>query len=275
MNEWIEEALSQAIELSAAYGMSTIGAIITLILGFWFARVIERALIKALRKTDKVDGTITMFLSSIARYLILIFTILAVLDQFGVETTSIIAILGAAGLAVGLAMQGMLSNVASGLMLLIFRPFKIGDFVDAGGISGSVKKIGLFSTEMDTGDNVRIITPNSRIWGVSIQNYSFNDNRRLQLDIGIGYDDDIDKALMVVKSLIEQDERSLKDPEPSFQVGGLAESSVDLIIRVWCLKEDFSGLKFDMLKLIKETFDKEGISIPYPHRVMETKTISS
>jgi len=274
MDEWLKEIIDQSIRLTSSYGISTIGAILTLIIGFWFSRILEKFVGKALKKTEKIDETISVFLTSITRYLILIFTFLAVLGQVGVETTSIVAILGAASLAIGLAMQGTLSNVAAGVMLLIFRPFKVDDFVDAGGISGTIKKIGLFSTEMDTSGNIRIITPNSRIWGTSIQNFSFNTNRRLQFDIGIGYDDDINKAIDIIKALIEKDDRALSYPEPTYAVGALGESSVNLIIRVWCQRDFFTALKWDLLKIIKETFDEEGITIPYSHRVIETKISS-
>jgi len=213
-----------------------------------------------------MDETVSGFLASLAKYAIMIVTIIAVLGQFGVEATSLVAIVGAAGLAIGLALQGTLSNVAAGVMLLIFRPFKVGQFVDIGGHAGTVKGITLFVTELDTGDNVRIIIPNSAVWGSSIKNFSFNETRRVDLVFGIGYGDDIDKAMQVIKATIEGDDRSMNSPEPVIAVTSLGDSSVDILVRVWCKAGDYWGLNWSLLKNTKEAFDKEGISIPYPCR---------
>lgn len=258
----------QSMEIITTYGWSLLGAILILIFGFWLSKKAQNLLMKALRKAKKIDETIVRFVGSLARYLVIIFTVLAVLDQFGVETTSIIALLGAAGLAVGLALQGTLSNIAAGVMLLLFRPFKVGQYVEVGGISGTVDNISLFTTHMNTPDNVHIVVPNAEIWGTSIKNYSHNETRRIQIDIGIGYGDDIDKALKVAQSVCRADKRVHKDPAPLVAVSNLGDSSVDLLVRVWCLRSDFWALKWDLIKALKEAFDAEGIEIPYPQRVV-------
>lgn len=258
----------QTIDILTNYGWSVVGALVILIFGFWLAKRMRNLVVKGLRKTGKVDETIIRFLGSLVRYLVIIFTLLAVLDQFGVETTSIIALLGAAGLAVGLALQGTLSNIAAGVMLLFFRPFKVGQFVDAGGTAGTVESISLFTTHMNTPDNVHIVVPNAHIWGAEIKNFNHNATRRVQIDVGIGYGDNIDKALKVALAVCNKDKRVHKDPAPMGAVGGLGDSSVDLLFRVWCDGGDFWGVKFDLTKAIKEAFDKEGIEIPFPQRVV-------
>ena len=198
------------------------------------------------------------------RYLIIAVTVIAVLGRFGVETTSLIAVFGAAGLAIGLALQGTLSNVAAGVMLLLFRPFKIGDFVEVAGISGTVKGITLFVTEMATGDNVHIIVPNADVWGTAVKNYSFHPTRRIDLSIGVGYDDNLGKAKDAILAAITADERSHQDPAPVVEVAELADSSVNFVVRIWCNSGDYWALRWDLLRGIKEKLDQEGLSIPYP-----------
>jgi len=264
----MQSFIDQSIDILTNYGWSVLGALLILVFGFWMSNRAKSLILKALRKTGKIDETIVRFLGSLVRYLIIIFTLLAVLDQFGVETTSIIAMLGAAGLAVGLAMQGTLSNLAAGVMLLFFRPFRVGQFIDAGGVSGSVESVSLFTTHLNTPDNVHIIVPNADIWGASIKNYNYNNTRRVQIEVGIGYGDDIDKALKVALGLCSKDKRVHKDPAPMAAVAGLGESSVDLIVRVWCDGGDYWALKFDLTKAIKEAYDKEGIEIPFPQRMI-------
>ena len=263
-NEQVQETVNMVIEIVTAYGLDVLGAIAILILGWWFAGRAKAWSVKAFQKTEHVDDTLTAFLGNAIRYLVLIITVLAVLDRFGVETTSFVAILGATSLAIGLALQGTLSNVAAGVMLLFFRPFGVGDFIEGGGQTGVVKSIGLFVTHMKTGDNVEIIVPNGSLWGSAIKNYSFNDTRRLDLVFGIGYDDNIDQAMSILSEIIGADERAHKDPEPVVVVGELGASSVDIITRVWCDAGDYWNLRWDLLKTAKERFDAEGISIPYP-----------
>ena len=261
-------AIEEAINLLTAYGLDVIGAVLILIAGFWVARKVHLGVTKSLEKTGKIDLTLSQFFASLARYLVLIVTVLAVLSQFGIETTSLIAVVGAAGLAIGLALQGTLSNVAAGVMLLIFRPFKIGDFIEAAGQAGTIKELNLFVTEMATGDNIKIIVPNSKIWGDSIRNFSANPTRRVDLVMGISYDDDIDKAMDVMRQVITEDERVHKDPEPFIVVSELADSSVNFIVRVWVDSENYWPVKFSLTKAMKMRFDAEGINIPYPHRTV-------
>jgi len=266
--ETVRVAIEEAINLLTAYGLDVIGAILILIIGFWAARRVHGGVSRSLEKTGKIDLTLNKFFASMARYLVLIVTIMAVLNQFGIETTSLVAVVGAAGLAIGLALQGTLSNVAAGVMLLIFRPFKVGDFVEAAGHAGSVKELNLFVTEMATGDNIRIIVPNGKIWGDSIRNFSSNPTRRVDLVMGIGYDDDIDKAMEVMHEVIAEDDRVLKDPEPFIAVSELADSSVNFVVRAWVNSGDYWPVKFGLTRAIKLRFDEKGINIPYPHRTV-------
>lgn len=252
------------VALITSWGLSVIGALAILAVGWALSKWAEKMTRSALSRTSRIDVTLTGFLSSLAKYLVLVFTVIAVLNQFGVQTASLIAVLGAAGLAVGLAMQGTLSNIAAGVMLLIFRPFKVGDYVEVSGQSGTVDSVNLFVTELATPDNVQIIVPNSNIWGQSVVNYSYHSTRRLDLVVGVGYGDDIDLAIRVVKEVLAAEERALKDPEPMVIVGNLGASSVDLTIRVWVNADDYWPLKFDLTKRLKQTFDAKGIGIPFP-----------
>ncbi|MDA9179727.1 mechanosensitive ion channel [Emcibacteraceae bacterium] len=266
MEQDLTEYTDMIVEYGTQYGLNIVFAVLILIIGMMAAGWVKRMVIKMCKKSAKIDDTLGAFFSSLARYVVIIFTILAVLDRFGVETASLIAILGAASLAIGLALQGTLSNVAAGMMLLIFRPFKIGQFVDAAGHAGSVKHIGLFVTEMATGDNVQIIIPNSQIWGSSIKNFSSNENRRVDLVIGIGYDDDIDKAIAEIGSVCDADDRVLKDPATSIFVGELGASSVDIVVRAWTASGNYWPLKAALTKEIKHRFDDKEISFPYPQQ---------
>lgn len=259
-NEQRDVLIAQAIDM----GLSVLGAAAILIIGLWLSGVVKTRLASLLGKSDKMDETVTQFVAGLAKYVVIIVTVIALLDQFGVETTSLVAVVGAAGLAIGLALQGTLSNVAAGVMLLIFRPFKIGQFVEVAGYAGSVKAITLFVTELDTGDNVRITLPNSSVWGSSIKNYSFHETRRLDITYGIGYESDINKAMAVIKAVIAADERAQGEPEPVVAVSNLGDSSVDIMVRVWCASGNYWALKWDLLQATKEAFDKDGISIPYP-----------
>ena len=263
----MEEAVKQGIALITTYGLRIIGAIIILIIGRMIAAWAYKGVDRWLTKTGKVDATLRPFLASL-RYFVLIVTVLAVLSQFGIETTSLIAVFGAAGLAIGLALQGTLSNIAAGVMLLIFRPFKVGDYVEAAGIAGTVQSITIFVTELATPDNVQILTPNSLVWGAIVKNYSHHQTRRVDLEMGIDYGDNIDKAIETVKAVANADARVLKDPAPMVVVGNLGDSSVDLTIRVWCNGGDYWPLKFDLTKTLKQRFDTEGISIPFPQRTV-------
>jgi len=249
-------------------GLTLLGAFVVLFIGLWLAGLVERRLDHILGKSEKIDTTVANFIASLGKYAVLVFTGITLLGQFGVETTSLVAVLGAAGLAIGLALQGTLSNLAAGVMLLIFRPFKIGQFVEVGGQAGTVKGISLFMTKLDTGDNVRITIPNNSVWGSAIRNFNYHETRRLDQAYGISYDDNIDKALDIIKAVLASDERCHKEPEPLVAVKGLGDSSVDIVVRVWCNSGDYWALNWHLLKTIKEQFDANDISIPYPCRTI-------
>lgn len=254
--------------LLTEYGLGVLGGIVVLIVGWTIAGWASRAVNRGLGRVERIDATLRSFLASATRYLILILTVLAVLSEFGVQTASLITIFGAASLAIGLALQGTLSNLAAGVMLLFFRPFHVGDYVEAGGHAGTVKAIDLFMTEFATPDNVRILVPNGNIWGGAVVNYSHHPTRRVDLLIGIDYGDDIDKAFETIRGAIAADGRVHAEPEPMTVVGELADNSVNIVIRVWCDAGDYWPLKFDLTKAIKEALDKAGISIPFPQRTV-------
>ncbi len=258
------------VALVTTYGLGVIGAIVILIVGFVIAGWVRGSVKKALSNFKRVDETLRGFFSSLAYYAVIVFTIIAVLSQFGVETTSFIAVLGAAGLAIGLALQGTLSNVAAGVMLLLFRPFKTGDYIEGGGLAGTVKSISLFVTELATPDNVQIIAPNSQLWGDAIKNYSFHPTRRVDIAIGIAYEDEIDKAIAAIVDEARKDSRVHADPEPLAAVTDLGDSSVNFTVRVWCNAGDYWPLKFDLTKNLKNRMDAEDITIPYPQRTLHT-----
>lgn len=264
----INAMTEMVITYATTYGMSLLGGILILLFGLWAARTLSRWADKALRRAPKVDDTLRPFLCSLVRYFVLAVTILAVLSEFGVQTASLIAVFGAAGLAIGLALQGTLSNVAAGVMLLMFRPFKVGDYIVGGGESGTVKAITLFTTELATPDNVQIIVPNSQLWGAAIHNFSHHATRRVDIAVGIGYEDDINKARETILSVTKADARHHADPEPVVVLTGLGESSVDMTLRVWCNADDFWPMKFELTQKIKEALDKEGINIPFPQRTV-------
>ena len=269
--EWrqlIRDNADALMPLVVEHGLNLIGAVAILILGFWFAGRARNWAVRALGRMPRFDDMLKNFFGAIVRYLVIIVTVLAVLSQFGIETTRLIAVLGAAGLAVRLALQGTLSNVAAGVMLLIFRPFRIGQYVEVGGIAGTVKELTLFTTELNTPDNVQIIVPNSNVWGQAIRNYNAYSTRRVDITFGISYGDDINKAMDIIKAEIEKDARILKDPEPFIAVLGLGESSVDIVTRSWTATGDYWPVKFDLTKAVKEEFDRGGITIPFPSRTV-------
>jgi small conductance mechanosensitive channel len=234
---------------------------------FVVGRLVAKGLVKVLERVlqnAKVDSMLIEFIGSIAKAALLLFVIIASLDMLGVDTTSLIAMLGAAGLAVGLALQGSLQNFASGVLLIIFRPFTIGDVVEAGGIIGKVEKITIFNTVMLTPDNREIIVPNGAIYGGTITNLSARDTRRIDMVFGIGYGDDIKKAKELLMQAMESDSRILKDPAPVVALAELADSSVNFVVRPWVKGADYWDVKFDLTEHIKLAFDEKGISIPFP-----------
>ena len=260
---WVVEAR----DLIVHYTPSVLGGIAILFIGWMASKIVARSLRAALGRFERVDATLRNFFVSLVRYIILIFTVLAVLSAFGVQTASLIAIFGAAGLAVGLALQGTLSNVAAGVMLLLFRPFKVGDYIDGGGgAAGTVKDLSLFTTELATPDNVQIIVPNSLLWGAVLKNYSFYPTRRVDFLLAISYDDSIGTAFEVIHEVIAADQRIHAEPAPQVVVGELADSSVNIIVRVWARSADYWDLKFDLTKRFKEGLEAKGLTIPYPQQ---------
>jgi small conductance mechanosensitive channel len=254
--------------LMLQYALDILGAVILLVAGWVLAGWARRALRRALLRLPRADATVAGVLSSLVRYTVLLLVVIAVLAQFGVQTASILAVLGTAGLAVGLALQGTLSNIAAGLMLLFLRPFKVGDYVDAEGIAGTVEEIGLFNTEFTTHDGIYRAVPNSQIWSRSILNYSRRPTRRLDLAIGVDYDDDLERALAALRDLLAGDARVLEDPKPEVMVLELADSAVNLNLRCWAKTDDFWSLKFDLTRQAKERVEAAGCSIPFPQRVV-------
>ncbi len=266
LTQMIKLDTNQVSELITSMGLNLIGAIAILIIG-WVA---GKYASKLIHKINTLDATLKSFLGGLAKYLIFIMAIVTVMGQFGVETASLLAVLGAAGLAIGLALQGTLSNVASGVMLLILRPFNVGDYIDANGIGGTVKALGLFATEMATADNVYIFVPNSEIWKGQIKNFSRNQQRRQDIVVGIGYDDDISVAFDAIKTVLDADDRMIRldDKKPQVMVSNLGESSIDIIIRFWTASSDYWATKWDITKTVKEALDEKGITIPYPQRTI-------
>lgn len=233
------------------------------IVGRWFAGILATVFHKVLTRAN-TDEILVDFLTGIVKSLLIIFVIVAALSQLGIDTTSLVALIGAAGIAVGLALKGSLQNFASGVMLILFRPFKAGDFVETAGVMGVIEKIAVFSTTMRTGDNKEVIVPNGEIYGGTITNYSARDTRRVDMVFGIGYDSDLLKAKTVLQEIIEADPRTLKEPAVTIAVGELADSSVNILVRPWVNSADYWVYYWDMLERVKLRFDKEGISIPYP-----------
>lgn len=262
----METVIQQLKEAGTEYGLQVAGAFAILVVGWIASKWLARMTRKGLGRMHKVDALVAGFAARMVRWAVLIFTVIAVLSQFGVETASLLAALGAAGLAVGLAIQGTLSNLAAGVMLLLFRPFKIGDYVEVGDESGSVRNLGLLTTELDTPQNVRVVVPNSKVWGNAIHNYTRNDTRRLDILMGIDYQDSIDLAIDASKRIVEADARVLQDPPVKYVVKELADSSVNIEIRAWVNTPDYWPLRFDLLKQLKEAFDDEGLSIPFPQQ---------
>lgn len=257
-------------DLVLSYGLKLLAAIVIFYIGRWVAFGVSRLVGKALL-LRKVDKAVVSFLSSIVYAAVLIACTLVSLSQLGIQTASFLAILGAAGLAVALALQGSLSNFASGVLIIIFRPFKSGDMVEVAGISGVVQRIDIFQTIFKTGDNKKIIVPNSQITGGAITNYSAEALRRVDLVIGISYDSDLRKAKAVLQQILAQDSRILKDPAPVVAVSELADSSVQLIVRPWVEVDQYWPVYWDVLEQIKLAFDAEGIEIPFPQMSLHVK----
>ncbi len=268
MNEQLRDVTELLMQYLMSYGMNVLGAIVTLIAGYLLAGWLSRLTTRAVRKVEKIDPVFHLLPGKIVRVAVLVFTLIAVLNRFGVETTSLIALLGAAGLAIGLALQGTLSNVAAGVMILFFRPFKIGDTVKLSGEIYIIDSLGFFLCKGHLPDGPSVYLPNSEIWGHTIVNLSVTDKdlRRIDEVYGIAYDDDIDAALAILEKVAADEPRIVKDPAPLIKVESLGDSSVNILFRVWTARADWWATKLDLLKRCKEALEKGGCSIPFPQR---------
>jgi small conductance mechanosensitive channel len=268
MNDKIQQIADQLTTVIAGYGMNVLGAIITLIAGFAAASWLSRMTTRAMRKADKIDPVFQPLPGKIVRVAVMVFTLIAVLNRFGVETTSLIALLGAAGLAIGLALQGTLSNVAAGLMILVFRPFKIGDVVNLGGDIYIIDSLGFFICKAHLPDGPTAFLPNSKIWGETILNLSVTDKdmRRIDEHYGIGYGDDINQAIGILRQIAADEARILQDPAPLIKVDSLGDSSVNILFRVWTARSDWWDTKLDLVQRSKEALEAGGVTIPFPQR---------
>ena len=255
------------------YGLNLIWAILTLVVGLWVVKIIRRAVRKGLDRGE-TEETLKSFLISIITILLKVMVYITALGMLGVEMTSFIAILGAAGLAVGLALSGALQNFAGGVMILLFKPFKAGDFIEAQGHSGIVREIQIFSTIMKTPDNKTILIPNGKLANDSMVNYSVEEKRRVDWTVGIGYGDDLDKAYEVIKRLLSEDDRILSDPEPFMALKELADSSVNITVRVWVMAGDYWPVNFKLNEKIYKTFEDEGLNIPFPQRDIHVHNVN-
>lgn len=267
----IQEIISSYV---IPWGINIILALAVFVIGRWLANMIVRGVKRLMKKAD-MDKALIGFLSSILNAVLLVVVIIAALEQLGVNTTSVLAVFAAAGLAVGLALKDSLSNFSAGVMLIIFKPFKVGDFVEAAGIAGVVEVIRIFNTQLRTGDNREIIVPNSQIYGGIITNFSAREQRRIDLVIGIGYEDDIRAAKQLLEQILQTETRVLKEPAPVILVSELGESSVDLAVRPWVNSADYWDVRSDLLEAIKREFDTNGISIPYPQRDVHVRQVAA
>lgn len=252
-------------ELIALWGMKVVAAIAILVIGRWVAKGV-RVLIRKLMEKSKVEETLVSFVTSLAYVAMMAFVIIAAINKLNIQTASFVAVLGAAGLAVGLALQGSLANFASGVLMVIFKPFTVGDLVEAGGTMGVVEEIGIFNTEIKTADNKKVIVPNAKVTGDNIVNYTTKGMRRVDLVAGVSYSDDLDKVRKVLEGILAGDERILKDPEPTIGVLELADSSVNFAVRPWVKVEDYWDVFFATQEKIKKEFDAAGIAIPFPQQ---------
>ena len=260
--------------LALEYGFRALGGIALFIVGRWIAGRVRAGFRYQLERT-KVDPTLIPFTTGLVYWALLAFVILAVLNLIGVQTASAIAVLGAAGLAIGLALQGTLSNFAAGVMLLLFRPFQLGHWVEVAGTAGTVREIGMFSTVMNTGDNVRITIPNSQVYGQVIRNFSANDTRRIDLIVGVSYHDDLQLAREVIQRVMADEPRVLEEPAPLVAVDALGDSSVDFVVRPWCRREDYWDVRRELTLRLKVELEAAGCSIPFPQRDVHLHQVAS
>lgn len=262
----LEKFLDQFGDVLLDYAVNTLSAVLILIIGFWIAGRLAALTRRGMERTRHIDATLKPLVPSLVRYAVLVITLVAVLGRFGVETASIIAVMAAAGLAVGLALQGTLQNIASGIMLLILRPLRVGEYIEGADVAGTVDEIGLFTTQLTTVEGVYISTPNANLWGTSIINYSRHPRRRLDLSVGIAYGDDMAAARTALDALMRAEPRILDDPEPQTMVTALGDNSVEIALRCWARNDDFWQLKWDMIQAVKTAVEAAGCSIPFPQR---------
>lgn len=246
---------------------SVLAALAILLAGLWITGWVAAAVRRLSRRSARIDNTLAAFFASIVRYTLMAFVIVAVLDQFGVQTTQIIAVLGAATLAIGLSLQGTLSNVAAGVMLILFRPYRLGDYVELAGKRGTVRDVNIFVTEMSTPDNTKIVLPNGQCWGAPILNFSSNGTRMLEMTFGVAYDTDLDAALALLRKTVSADARAKAEPPMKTKVSALGDYQVTLLLQVWCNYSDYVPLREDTTKRVKEAFDAAGIAFPFPTSV--------
>ena len=267
MQDFIQNLdISEYLPAAIQWATNILLAALILIFGLWLAGKVYNAVYGIGKKYERLDDTLFRFFGSVARYVIMAFVLIAVLNRFGVETTSIVALIGAAGLAVGLALQGAMSNLAAGVMLLIFRPYKVDDFINAAGQFGKVTEVDLFTTVLQTFDNQKIIIPNSQIWGEQITNHSFHEIRGVDMTFGVAYDANIDDARRVIDDVLAAHPHVLTDPAPFVEVSTLNNSSVDFIVRPFCKGEHYFDILYSIPEQVKKALDAANIEIPFPHR---------
>lgn len=261
----ISALLLQGQELIATFGVRIIAAIAIFVAGRWVAKRLANFARTLMDKAD-VDPMLRRFVGNLIYVVLLTFVVLAAINEVGVQTTSFIAVIGAAGLAIGLSLQGSLSNFASGVLIIMFRPYKVGDYIEAGGTAGTVQEVQIFTTVLNSPDNKTIIVPNTQIMSSTITNYSTKPQRRVDLIASVGYNDDLNKVKQVLTDILTKDERVLKDPAPTIAIMELADSSINFVVRPWVKTDDYWPFYFDIYERIKKRFDEEGISIPFPQR---------
>ncbi|MGH7006510.1 MAG: mechanosensitive ion channel family protein [Alphaproteobacteria bacterium] len=264
----MENLINTTMALITAYGLSVLGGIAILVIGWLAASWVGRALRRALSRWKRIDPMLVGFVATFVRYGILIFTLLAVFNQFGIQTTSLIALLGAAGLAIGLAVQGTLSHLAGGVMLLLFRPFHVGDTITVGGITGRIDDVELFTTTLISPDGVRIIMPNGKIWGDTIQNYTQSPTRRFELPLAVDYRSDLEKVLTTALDAARSDARILAEPAPEAIADALTTDGVGIIVRGWVNANDLVAVRSDLAKTLKQRFGREGLAVAFPQRLL-------
>lgn len=266
MNAGNQSIVETLVGWLAVQGINILTAIAVLLVGWWVAGIVSRWIVRMAERSDRFDPIVESFLTSLAYYGMLAILLIVALNIAGVQTASLIAVLGAASLAIGLALQGSLTSLAAGVMIITLRPFKTGDYIEVSGHAGTVKSISLLMTELATYDNIQKLMPNSEVWGVTVTNYSVYTTRLLDIEVGIDYDDSIDSALATLRGIAQASPKVLAEPAPDAFVSGIGESSVDLTLRVWVVASDYWPMKRELTKRAKEQIEADGMSIPYPHR---------